>query len=196
MIETKLPNWQPDERMILLLRRHPWVMLRTFVFFLFIVAVPLVAYLLMRISNPDFFNAGDKLRTALLTVGASLYALMAWLFLFTAWVDYYLDVWILTSERIVSMEQHGLFSRTTAEQRLSRIQDVSTVQKGKTATFLNFGNVHVQTAGAVQQFIFEQVRNPERIAQQVMEAHDAWVQAHPEMVQAAQSVGVSAPAGK
>jgi uncharacterized membrane protein YdbT with pleckstrin-like domain len=104
---------------------------------------------------------------------------MVWLFLFTAWVDYYLDVWIVTSERIVSMEQKGLFSRVTAELRLSRVQDVTSIQKGKMATFLNYGQVQVQTAAAQQEFVFEEIPNPTKVAQVILETHDAWVQAHP-----------------
>lgn len=189
MLASRLPNWQPNETIVLLLRRHPWVMFRIVLVFLLIVAVPIVAYFLMQSANPDFFDNADTLRTALLTVGVSLYALMAWLFLFTAWVDYYLDVWIVTTERIISMEQHGLFSRTTAEQRLSRVQDVTSIQKGKIPTVLNFGNVKVQTAGTESEFLFEQVPNPDRVAQKILELHDSWLQAHPDATRQTESPG-------
>ncbi len=183
MISFRLPNAQPNEKTILLLRRHPWILFRIFLVFLLLLAVPFAVYFLVNAMNPDFLNWTGNLQRALLTIGLSLYALMAWLFLFTAWVDYYLDVWILTTERIVSMEQRGLFSRVTAEQRLSKIQDVTSVQKGKIATFLNYGYVQIQTAGAETQFIFEEIPNPNHVAQKILEAHDRWMQEHPDAVQ-------------
>jgi uncharacterized membrane protein YdbT with pleckstrin-like domain len=179
MLSYHLPNALPNERTLLLLRRHPWILLRIVFVFLFLVAVPFAVYFLVNAMNPNFLDEGGSLRVALLTVGMSLYALMVWLFLFTAWVDYYLDVWIVTSERIVSMEQKGLFSRVTAELRLSRVQDVTSIQKGKMATFLNYGQVQVQTAAAQQEFVFEEIPNPTKVAQVILETHDAWVQAHP-----------------
>jgi hypothetical protein len=187
MIDFRLPHAAPNERTLLLLRRHPWILFRIFLVFLVLVAAPVAVYFFVNAMNPGFLDEGGTLRQALTIVGLSLYALMTWLFLFTAWVDYYLDVWIVTTERIVSMEQRGLFSRVTAEQRMSKIQDVSSIQKGKIATFLNYGFVQIQTAGALQEFVFEEVPNPSRVAEQILEAHDAWLQAHPGGVEPALS---------
>lgn len=177
-----LPNWQPHEQIKLLLRRHPWIIIRHGLITLFIGLIPVAAYFLIRYTAPAILEDQTGLRWILIIVGTSLYALLTWLFFFTGWLDYYLDVWIVTTERIVSIEQRGLFARTIAEQRLSRVQDVSSVTQGKIATLLNYGDVRVQTAGTEERFVFEQVPNPERVCQQILEAHDAWVQAHPEAV--------------
>jgi uncharacterized membrane protein YdbT with pleckstrin-like domain len=97
---------------------------------------------------------------AFLFLLASAYILFILLFLFSAFIDYYLDVWIVTSQRIINIEQKGLFNREIAEHSLDKIQDVSGEQKGILQTFFSYGNVHVQTAGEIQRFIFQQIDNP------------------------------------
>ncbi|MFH0951570.1 MAG: PH domain-containing protein [Patescibacteria group bacterium] len=191
MIPGRLPNWQKNERIELLLRRHPWIMIRSFLFFLLLAVIPFAIYFAVEDLSPEFFDNDNTLINALVIIGASVYALMAWMFIFTAWIDYYLDVWIVTNERIISMELKGLFARTTAEQRIGRVQDVSSIQKGKIATLLNYGNVQIQTAGTENQFLFSQVGSPEKVAQKVLQIHDQWLQSHPREAQ--QLAGVLSP---
>ncbi len=97
----------------------------------------------------------------------SLYYLYIWLFAFHSFVDYYLDVWIVTNHRVVNIEQKGLFARQVSEQKLYRIQDVTSELKGLIGTFLDFGTVYVQTAGEEARFIFKQIPHPQNVAQKI-----------------------------
>src|SRR5690606_31415112 len=81
--------------------------------------------------------------------------------------DYFLDVWIVTDQRIINIEQRGMFNREIAEHDLDKIQDVSGLQKGFFQTLFSYGYVHVQTAGEIQRFIFKQVDNPFDIVRQI-----------------------------
>jgi uncharacterized membrane protein YdbT with pleckstrin-like domain len=99
----------------------------------------------------------------------SIYYLYVWLLAFHSFVDYYLDVWIVTTERIINIEQKGLFARTVSEQELFRVQDVTSEVHGFFETILNFGDVHIQTAGQIQRFIFKQVPQPSKIVQEVIQ---------------------------
>jgi hypothetical protein len=74
-----------------------------------------------------------------------------------------LDVWIITNERIIDIQQKGFFSRVISEQRHYRIQDVTSEVNGIIATVLKYGNVYVQTAGSKQRFFFHEVPNPEEV---------------------------------
>ena len=98
----------------------------------------------------------------------SLYFLGIWLFYIYEFVDYHLDIWILTNQRILNIEQDGLFRRTVSELDILKIQDVTSELHGKVQTFLNYGNVHIQTAAAKQRFVFEQVGHPQDIARHVI----------------------------
>jgi hypothetical protein len=100
---------------------------------------------------------------------------------FIIWIDYYFDVWIVTNERIVNIEQKGLFSRGISELELENIQDITVEVLGIIPTFLNYGNLYVQTAAEKERFIFKHVPDPYAIKDLIMnlqktyekkEAHD------------------------
>jgi hypothetical protein len=83
-----------------------------------------------------------------------------WLILFVVWIDYYLDVWIVTTKRIVNIEQVGLFNRQISELEHSKIQDVTSEVKGFLPTFFQYGYVYVQTAAEKARFTFKQIPDP------------------------------------
>jgi hypothetical protein len=89
--------------------------------------------------------------------------LLIWISGFLIWFDYYLDIWIVTDERVVNVEQRGLFSRHVSELTFLQIQDISTEVNGFIPTVLNYGNVHIQTAAEQSKFVFRAVPNPYKI---------------------------------
>ncbi len=65
----------------------------------------------------------------------------------SAWMDYYLDMWIVTEKRVINIDQRGLFSREISEIPMANIQDVTVEVHGLMETLLGFGTVRIQTAG-------------------------------------------------
>ncbi|MFZ3031894.1 MAG: PH domain-containing protein [Candidatus Moraniibacteriota bacterium] len=94
--------------------------------------------------------------------------LFMWTYGFLTWIDYYFDVWIVTNERIVNIEQRGLFARSISELRFSRVQDVTASASGLVSTILNFGDVSVQTAAEEERFVFRQVSDPFAVKDRIM----------------------------
>ena len=111
----------------------------------------------------------DALPPLLLLFLLNTFLLFIWLYVFLIWVDYYFDVWISTNERIVNIEQKGLFNREVSELQFSRIQDVTSVVDGFIPTILNFGDVYVQTAAEEERFVFRQIPDPYTIKDMVMQ---------------------------
>lgn len=97
------------------------------------------------------------------------FLLFLWLYAFLIWIDYYFDVWIVTNERVVNIEQKGLFVRKVSELKFARIQDVTSEVSGLIPTLLNFGDVKVQTAAEEDLFLFRQVPDPYEIRDLLME---------------------------
>lgn len=97
--------------------------------------------------------------------------LFIWFYAFLIWIDYYMDVWIITNERIVNIEQRGLFLREASDLEFSKIQDVTTDVVGLIPTILNYGDVYIQTAGEVERFKFRQVPDPYALKSLIMEHH-------------------------
>ena len=91
-----------------------------------------------------------------------------YLFFFVRFIDYYLDLWIITNDRIVDIEQHNLFSRSVTELDLFRIQDVTADMHGFFATIFNYGNVLVKTASSNTHIIFYNVSQPNRIREHLI----------------------------
>ena len=78
--------------------------------------------------------------------------------------DYYLDVWILTNQRIFDIEQRGLFNRHISVFEINKIQDVNVKIEGIIATFIKYGDVNILIKEAdnpleVKKAILEQYAN-------------------------------------
>lgn len=164
------PGQHSGERVLLVLRRHPFVFLLITAAFVFFTLLPI----LLRFLIPE--NLSQSLAgtvwEVLVAVALSVYYLFLWLFFAYAWVDYYLDLWIITDERVVNIEQVGLFNRVISEQRLLRVQDATSEVKGLFPTFLDYGYVYVQTAGERERFVFAQVPYPDLVKKVVIQAHE------------------------
>ena len=113
--------------------------------------------------------SSDALPPVFLAFLLNTFFLFLWLYAFLIWVDYYFDIWIITNERIVNIEQKGLFNREVSELQFSRIQDVTSVVDGFIPTILNFGDVYVQTAAEEERFVFRQIPDPYTIKDMVMQ---------------------------
>ncbi len=163
--------------MVFVLRRHPIVILKNFLIFIVLAAIPLSIFILLRSASPALLTS--PVIFPLLAVGGSIYYLSIWLFFFTSLIDYFLDLWIITNDRLLSVEQHGLFARTIAELDLYTIQDATSEVRGVFPTMLNYGNVHVQTAGARARFELEQIGNPNEVRQKILELVDEDRKFHP-----------------
>ena len=129
--------------------------------------IPAGGYLLIAYSQPGVL--ADPIVRPLLVLVASSYYLLIWLGFMAQFVDYYLDSWIVTTDKIYDIEQNGLFSRVTAELELSKIQDITSEVKGIIPTIFNYGNVYIQTAAETDRFDFEQVHRPDDIRKAILE---------------------------
>lgn len=171
----------PGERIVFYLRRHWWVVAKQVVIYLSLALLPVAVFVLLPTYLPvawDELTAGGPV-TVLAKLAASVYYLGVWLFFWRGVVDYYLDVWIVTNERVVAREQHDLFNRQVVELRLSRVQDVSAAVRGLWGTMLGFGEVRVETAGEEENFIFHNVPHPYQVSEQVLRLADDWRHVHP-----------------
>jgi uncharacterized membrane protein YdbT with pleckstrin-like domain len=142
---------EPNEKQILMVRRHWFVLAKPAAFF----AVALIFPTIFLSAAPSLFPAlAAPSFEPILNFLLTLYFMGLFLFLFIFWVNYYLDVWIITTHRLIDVEQKSLFSREIAEMRLSRIENVSVNIRGFIQTMLGFGDIVVETAG-VSRFIIK-----------------------------------------
>lgn len=86
------------------------------------------------------------------------------------WILWYLDIYILTNQRIIDVEQKTLFSRQVAEASLEKIQDVTYKIEGVFATLFNYGTVSVQTAGAEDFIHLDKIAKPDKVQKKIMDS--------------------------
>ena len=128
-----------------------------------------IFYLLLSFNEINFWSASIGPFGAMLV---SAYALFCVVILMTMFTDYFLDTWIVTTERIINIEQKGLFSRVISTLHLNQVQDVTSETHGFFATILTYGNVHIQTAGTVERFLFKRINNPDDVKFTIMRLVD------------------------
>lgn len=162
----KFINQASYEKIVYFLRADTIILIKEIILFVVLLSIPFLANYFLQVSFPDIL--GDTFLFPLIALLASAYFLTIWLVFFLAFIDYYLDFWIVTNDRIINVSQH-LFSRTISELDLYKIQDVTVESKGILATMFDYGNVYVQTAGARQRFVFENIPNPRIVAKKIME---------------------------
>lgn len=166
-----LPNQQKNEKVIIFLRRH-WLTFFHQIFFYLVLAIfPLIFYLITNDVAPEFFNNLPQrlFFYPFIVLSLSIYYLSILLLFFHGFIDYYLDVWLVTTQRIINIEQHGLFSRIVSEQKLDRLQDITSEVQGILPTLFHYGNIYIQTAGETQRFIFKQVPQPFEIRKKIID---------------------------
>lgn len=162
-----------DEKIILVLRKHWFVLLaESLVFIILAVAPAFILGLGAYFLQP---NLGSPI--TLLAIGGYIFWLMAlWVGFFVFWTDFYLDIWIITDKRIIDIEQKGLFSRTTSALRHENIQDSSISQGGLIATMFGFGNVKVQSAATDVQIDIPFAKSPQKVKELIMRLHDKTIE--------------------
>lgn len=169
--EIFFPGKEPNEKIIMMVRRHKVVIVKRLVLVFIAGFLPVLAYLgVTRFT--EWLDDPAKLLYLVLVFLASLFYLYWLLMLYESWVNYYLDVWIITDERIIAMEQISLFHRDVSELRLNTIQDVSSDAHGIMASIFQYGNILVQTASAEERFRFMKVPHPEIIARKILELRE------------------------
>lgn len=177
--DLNFPGQYKNERIILLLRRH-WFILATKIASLifFVLAILAAYYLLLKflpgITESDFYPV-----IVVVLIAAGLFI---WAKFFGIWNDYYLDVWIVTTDRIINIEQQGMFRRIASEQKMNRVQDITTEIKGLFPTIINYGHVYVQTASTRERFVFEQVPRPYEVKKIILDLHDKYIKKYGDQV--------------
>lgn len=157
-----IPGRRPGENVVAHFWRHPIIFVGIFLMFVVLFLIPLAAYLIIENFLPQLLQ--NPILFPLLVVLLFSYYLFMLTFSLNVWVDNYLDVWTLTNMRIISRNQLGWFNRTNSELELSKVQDVTVDQKGILPTIFNYGNLHVQTAGATERFLLKNVTNPVKVS--------------------------------
>lgn len=138
-------TFHPNEQETLVIRKHWLVLVAHLSFIVLLMGILSIALLGSSVVGSIFANSEEVGKT--LSFSLVLFAMMLLAAFFFVLMDYYLDMWIVTNERIIDVEQHGFFSRRISEIPLARVQDVTLEVHGVLHTLFNYGTIRIQTAG-------------------------------------------------
>jgi uncharacterized membrane protein YdbT with pleckstrin-like domain len=167
--EFEFPGRREGEIIILFLRRHWFIFFVRLLFIIISVAVLVALYYVFIFFNNNFQESEFY---NLFLLGESLGTLFIWNFFFILWLDYYLDAWIVTNERIINIEQRGFFVRKISELKITKIQDITSEIIGVIPSLLNYGNIYVQTAGEKEHFTFHQIPDPNFVKNKIVQLQE------------------------
>lgn len=154
-----------NEHIILEVRKH-WFYLLTEI------ALAIIFILLPIFILPILGAIGFEINVSSISLTFFIYfiwVLFMWLTIFIFWTNYYLDVWIITTDKIYDIEQHGLFKREVSILHYEKIQDITYEINGLVYSVLNLGDLHVQTAGTERNFTIKGIKDPAYVQRKLNE---------------------------
>ena len=166
----KLPfELQSGESVVLFCRRH-WVYLFTKLGGIVLALLVPVAALLWLVQITAGLGG---------TVGkVALIIAVAWVVFwlirgYFTWYRYQNDIWIVTNQRIVDSTKFNWIKQRMASADLVDVEDINVVRDGLFATMFNYGDLRVQTAGEIGNFVLAGIPAPSKVLAVVDSSRDA-----------------------
>lgn len=150
MVDLQL---QSGEHVLRALRKHPMILVGQLIPFAILDYLPYLipkagaflakANVASSIDYATLFSFANPWTAFIVGV----YWLFVWMGAFGTFVDYFLDQWIVTNQRIIDINQRSFWHREVSSLFLERVQSVETKIEGFFYTLFGFGTVSVESAG-------------------------------------------------
>ncbi|MEI6144738.1 MAG: PH domain-containing protein [Candidatus Berkelbacteria bacterium] len=145
---------RPDEKVFNVVRRHPIVFFWPLLQSTLALAVAIVVLI--------YFDFGD-----LFYIIGGLALLFIFAVVSKVWFIYANSFCLITSQRVINVDQRGFFNRQITETEFSKIQDVTNSTSGMIGTTLNVGQVEIQTAGKENKLTIKHIPDPYQVQQEI-----------------------------
>lgn len=160
-------NQEPDEKVVLFIRRHfitnaSWILTA-----LVLLITPLGVSLFL--TGFDVFSLLSDVPNRYLLILLSFYYLIIVGFILIQFTTWFYQVGLVTSQRIIDIDFTSLLFHKTAVTNISSVVDVEYTQGGLLRSSLDFGDVFIQTEGIKPNFEFHAVPKPAVIADTILD---------------------------
>jgi hypothetical protein len=145
----------PNEDVVLVLKKHPVILVKT--------TIVLAIGLVLVITCFDIFGA-----SLYSSLAAIIYIILGGYYGLRNWHLRNNSTYIVTSNRVISVNQEGLFHRVVSQAPINIIKNVSYETNGPTQTLLKFGTVNILTSGTDKPDVtFADVPHPYEVQQRI-----------------------------
>lgn len=149
-----------EEELLLFLRKH---FVTNFIWILnalILISVPIILYL---IHSLGLFSINFIPFSFIAFFLVFYYFFLISGFIFVHLITWFYNISIVTNKRIIDIDFASLVFENVDATTLSKVEDVGYAQIGIIRSVFDYGDVHVQTAGASSNFDFLAVPKPERV---------------------------------
>lgn len=162
------------EHVVVIVRKH----IIGLVFIYLQALVGLIAVLsVLFFAIPDLVNNLDNQNNRFVIAVVIFGVAILVLFLFVSTYVYRSSRLLVTDKNLIQIDQKSLFIRTVSRLSMSNVEDVTADMRGILPTIFNYGRLHIQTAGERPNFDFTYCPTPNKYADQVLEARQAFAEA-------------------
>lgn len=151
----KFVSQDPEEKIILFLRKHPITNVGWILVAILIALAPLV------LSN---FPLLTFLPERFQFVAILIWYLVVLAFVYEKFLSWFFNVFIITDERVIDVDFLNLIYREMTAANIDKIQDVTVQIGGVIRSLFNYGNVLIQTAAEVPLIEFNAVPRPDKVS--------------------------------
>lgn len=152
---VKFETQEPEEEILMILRAH------------FLTNVPWLVIAVLLFWSPAvlrFFPLLGSFPAKFQIIFVIVWYLILLMYVFEKFLSWFFNLTIITDERMIDVDFINLTTKKISDADLDKIQDVSFSNAGVFGTIFNYGDVLVQTAAEVAEFVFERVPNPAQVA--------------------------------
>jgi hypothetical protein len=154
---VQFANQEPDEIVLLFLRRHfitnvPWI-LATIFLFLF----PPILYGIITLLT------SFQLPLGLMITLTGFYYLISASYAFDKFISWFYNIGVVTQKRIVDLDTTNILSHNSATANFEEIVDVKFTQQGFFQSMFDYGNIHIQTEALHANFEFDAAPKPTEV---------------------------------
>lgn len=154
--EISFETQENKEKILVLMRSHVITNIKWMIILTFIILFSLFIFIKTPILS--IFPTNFRLFTLLLWI----------LFIFAIIVEktlsWFFNAYIITDERVIDIDFYSLTAKRISEAKIENIEDVAYSQGGLLQSIFNYGTINIQTAGEKQEFDFENIPHPQKIA--------------------------------
>lgn len=173
-LHDKLPIGS-NERIIAVVKHHWFAYAAVYIFAFVAVAVIIAASVLLSSGSNDTVGLPSN-SSDMILVGGFILSILVVLFSF---IPVYLlkqEALVLTEEALLQLKKPNILANKVSQVNLDHINDVTANQDALGSIF-GYGHIKVETPGEQDDYSFSIIANPQKVAKQIIEAHENYAAA-------------------
>ena len=155
--QIKFETYEPGEKILLLLRAHPFTQLHWVISSIIL----LIVIFSLNFILPSFLSVSQ------IFVFNSFMFVFIFSFIWFSFLNWFFNVGIVTNKRVIDVDFHSILYKEVTTARLDKIEDITVKSGGYFESLFDFGTVFVQTAGTEANVEFADIPFPSKVIESI-----------------------------